>query len=121
MRNLSRRLDKVAAQLASKTANQVYLVCLADFDKSALCTASFSNVVIEQKVGEPYGSFVERVVNAAKEDDRNICVLLQNLYVLENPDDWERWRSARLYYGAVADRDKVYRPTHCVGQPLCRQ
>jgi hypothetical protein len=121
MRNLSRRLDKVAARVASKTANRVYLVRLADFDESALCTASFGNLVIEQKVGEPYELFCDRAVDAAKEDDRNVCVLLKNLYVLENPDDWDRWRSARLYYGAAADRDKVYRPTHCVGQPLCRQ
>src|SRR5262245_21783146 len=121
MRNLSRRLDKVAARVASKTATKVYLVCLADFDESALCTASFGNLVIEQKVGEPYGSFVKRVVNAAKNDDRNVCVLLQNLYVLENPNDWDRWRSAPLYYGAAADRDKVYRPTHSVGQPLSWQ
>jgi len=121
MRNLSRRLDKVAARVASKTANRVYLVRLADFDESALCTASFGNLVIEQKVGEPYELFCDRVVDAAKEDDRNVCVLLKNLYVLENPDDWDRWRSARLYYGAAADRDKGYRPTHCVGQPLCRQ
>src|SRR5262249_51376048 len=110
--------EKVAARVASKTECKVYLVRLADFDESAMCTASFGNVVIEQKVGEPYELFVDRVVNAAKEEDRSVCVLLRNLYVVDDPGDCISRRSARLYYGATADRDKVYRPTHSVGQPL---
>jgi hypothetical protein len=63
MRDLNRRLDRVAARVASITANPVYLIHLADFDESAICTASFGNVVIEQKVGEPYKLFFDRVVN----------------------------------------------------------
>ena len=82
-----------------------------------MCGAWVGNfTILEQKPGEPFKTFVNRAVPVNIYGNRDRFVSLENLYVCDGlPGDWQ---SMRLYYGAEADREKVYRPSHRRGRPI---
>jgi hypothetical protein len=88
-----------------------------NFDKTAMCAANVGhNTMIEQKPDELFNAFTVRAAAIARAHKYPI-VWLENLYIIDGPP--EDWRTPhRLYRGAQADRDNVYRPTHSVGHPL---
>ena len=98
------------------SGDRVMLVCWKDLDKKAVCCGAIGDTMLEQKPGESFESYTDRVVASAKTSG-TIVVFLQNLYVIDRPEDG--WRTPRrLYYGLKADRDKVHRPSHQVGHPI---
>ena len=70
------------------------LVCWKDLDKRAMCCASIGDTMLEQKPGESFASYADRVVALAKAS-KTVIVFLKNMYVIDGPEDGWRTRRTR--------------------------
>jgi hypothetical protein len=75
-----------------------------------------SGILLEQKLDQSFDNFMRSAASVGRAQ-KYLFMWLENLYITDGPP--ENWRTPhRLYRGAQADRDNVYRPTHSVGHLL---